>query len=64
MSEKDRYGKNIRRGGEVLDQREEKPSRVGKVVGSYDGQVVVQWEDGTEEQVRADKLKVKGGFGS
>lgn len=58
MAVKDRYGNNIRRGGRVTDLREGTGRRrEGAAVATYDRQVVVQWDDGEEEQVRAADLR-------
>ena len=53
MSEKDRFGNNLRRGCRVRDLRNDGG---GKVDGTYlgaglEGKVLVQWDDQEEEEL-------------
>lgn len=59
MSQKDRYGVNLRRGDRVKDLRPDS-NKEGEFIGSgIAGFALVQWDDEVEEKVRAVDLQSK-----
>jgi len=56
LTVKDKYGNNLRRGDEVTNADNDKGT-VSATVTNLRGYVLVRWENGREDQVRADYLR-------